>query len=167
MSLVWLSCAASTCIQQQSMRSAVILGLVHMLVIMQRYLLLVHLIRCTSALPRVADAGGLTLTSGGCFELQVVVAVQVEHLTRLARLSAEPLRWMRKLRGKVSALYESGVPLSSGTASGVPCTSGLAPGALRRLCAPADPSASPPDRLDALQASFLFYPRHHSAIPWS
>lgn len=79
------------------------------------------------------------------------VMAQLEHLTRLARLSAEPLRWMRKLRGKVSALCEPGVPLSSGTASGVPCTSGLAPGALRRLCAPADPSASPPERLDALR----------------
>lgn len=68
----------------------------------------------------------------------------------LARLSAEPLRRMRKLRGKVSALCESGVPPSSGTASGVLCPKGVDPWVLRRLCT--DPSASPPERLDALHA---------------
>ena len=88
-----------------------------------------------------------------------------EHLTRLARLSAEPLRCIRKLRGKVSALCESGVSLSSGTAWGVPCNSGLAPGALRRLCAPADPSASPPERLEALRRPAAHFQSSQQPLP--
>ena len=73
-----------------------------------------------------------------------------QNVTRLARLSAEPLRTILKLRGKVSALCVSGVPLSLGAPGGVPCASGLMPWLLRLLWAPPDPSTSPPDRLEAL-----------------